>query len=94
MRTVTAARDSDYRCVFHDEDGKGITGIRLDKDLPVIAGNALRSNLAAFSPLVLPASEKLLSVLSTVVPPFKLYRPDIRKAFERFCIHAGARGAG
>lgn len=100
VRTVTAARDADYRCVFQEEDGKGNTGIRLSKDLATTAGHALKSNIAAFGPLVLPASEKILVALSFLKRKLlsgrakvrRLYRPDFRTAFEHICIHAGGRG--
>jgi 3-ketoacyl-CoA synthase len=99
VRTVTAARDTDYRCVFQEEDDQGITGIRLSKDLATTAGHALKKNITAFGPLVLPISEqihvaasmikrKLLSGRANV----RLYRPNFRTAFEHFCIHAGGRG--
>jgi 3-ketoacyl-CoA synthase len=101
VRTVTAARDADYRCVFQEEDDKGNTGIRLSKDLAATAGHALKSNIAAFGPLVLPASEQLLVALSFLKRKLlllrgrakvRLYRPDFRTAFEHICIHAGGRG--
>uniref|UniRef100_A0A0D9V1Q4 3-ketoacyl-CoA synthase n=1 Tax=Leersia perrieri TaxID=77586 RepID=A0A0D9V1Q4_9ORYZ len=102
VRTVTAARDSDYRCVFQEEDEQGNTGIRLSKDLATTAGHALKTNIAAFGPLVLPASEQLLVAFSFLKRKLKLlgghtgkvrlYRPDFRTAFEHFCIHAGGRG--
>ncbi|CAD6231291.1 unnamed protein product [Miscanthus lutarioriparius] len=99
VRTVTAARDADYRCVFQEEDDKGNTGIRLSKDLATTAGYALKSNIAAFGPLVLPASEQLLVALSLLKRKLlsgrakvRLYRPDFRTAFEHICIHAGGRG--
>jgi 3-ketoacyl-CoA synthase len=99
VRTVTAARDADYRCVFQEEDDKGNTGIRLSKDLATTAGHALKTNIAAFGPLVLPASEQLLVALSLLKRKLlsgrakvRLYRPDFRTAFEHICIHAGGRG--
>ncbi|KAG8051751.1 hypothetical protein GUJ93_ZPchr0001g32411 [Zizania palustris] len=99
VRTVTAARDTDYRCVFQEEDDKGNTGIRLSKDLATTAGHALKSNIAAFGPLVLPASEQLMVAFSFLKRKLlsgrtkvRLYRPDFRTAFEHFCIHAGGRG--
>ncbi|XP_062212468.1 3-ketoacyl-CoA synthase 6-like [Phragmites australis] len=99
VRTVTAARDADYRCVFQEEDDKGNTGIRLSKDLTTTAGHALKSNITVFGPLVLPASEQLLVALSLLKQKLlsggakvRLYRPDFRTAFEHFCIHAGGRG--
>ena len=101
VRTVTAARDADYRCVFQEEDDKGNTGIRLSKDLATTAGYALKNNIAAFGPLVLPASEQILVALSILkrkllsgraTGKVRLYRPDFRTAFEHICIHAGGRG--
>ncbi|KAL6608060.1 hypothetical protein ACP70R_041123 [Stipagrostis hirtigluma subsp. patula] len=99
VRTVTAAKDASYRCVFQEEDDEGHTGIRLSKDLVATAGQALKSNIVTFGPLVLPASEQLLVALSVLKRKLlsgrakvRLYRPDFRTAFEHFCIHAGGRG--
>ena len=85
-----------YRCVFQEED-KGSTGICLSKDLVPTAGQTLKTNIVAFGPLVLPASEKLLVALSLLKRRLqrgrvRLYRPDFRTAFEHFCIHSGGRG--
>ncbi|KAK3160959.1 hypothetical protein QOZ80_1BG0069370 [Eleusine coracana subsp. coracana] len=99
VRTVTAARDTDYKCVFQEEDENGNTGIRLSKDLAATAGHALKSNITAFGPLVLPVSEQVLVAVSILKRKLlsgrakvRLYRPDFRTAFEHFCIHAGGRG--
>ncbi|OEL21810.1 3-ketoacyl-CoA synthase 6 [Dichanthelium oligosanthes] len=98
VRTMTAARDADYRCIFQEEDDKGILGVRLSKDLTTTAGNALKRNIVAFGPLVLPASEQILVALSLLKRKLlswrgkvRLYRPDFRTAFQHFCIHAGGR---
>ena len=82
--------------MFQEED-KGSTGIRLSKDLVHTAGQTLKTNIVAFGPLVLPASEKLLVALSLLKRRLqrgrvRLYRPDFRTVFEHFCIHAGGRG--
>jgi 3-ketoacyl-CoA synthase len=100
VRTVASAGDAGYRCVFQQEDNEGNTGIHLSKDLVTTAGQTLKSNIVALGPLVLPASEKLLVALSLVKRKLmsrlgskvRMYRPDFRKAFEHFCIHAGGRG--
>ncbi|KAL6615275.1 hypothetical protein ACP70R_037545 [Stipagrostis hirtigluma subsp. patula] len=98
VRTLTAALDSGYRCVFQEEDDRGITGVRLSKDITTTAGHALKSNVAAIGPLVLPASEQLQVALSLLKrrllgrAKVRFYRPDFRTAFEHFCIHAGGRG--
>ncbi|TVU33951.1 hypothetical protein EJB05_15767, partial [Eragrostis curvula] len=98
VRTTTAARDTSYRCVFQEEDDRGNLGVRLSKDLLVTAGQALKTNIAAFATHVLPASEKLLVAVSLLKRTLlsgrakvRMYRPDFRTAFEHFCIHAGGR---
>ncbi|KAL6605813.1 hypothetical protein ACP70R_041466 [Stipagrostis hirtigluma subsp. patula] len=96
VRTLTGARDNAYRCVFQEEDAEGHRGINLNKDLMAIAGDALKANITAIGPLVLPASEQLLFALSFIARKvvsrrFKPYIPDFRTAFEHFCIHAGGR---
>ncbi|CAN6221729.1 unnamed protein product [Urochloa humidicola] len=96
VRTLTGAKDSAYTCVFQEEDDKGNVGINLSKDLMNIAGDALKANITAIGPLVLPASEQLLFALSFIARKvlsgkFKPYIPDFRTAFEHFCIHAGGR---
>ncbi|KAJ1258881.1 hypothetical protein BS78_10G109800 [Paspalum vaginatum] len=96
VRTLTGAQDSAYTCVFQEEDDRGNVGINLSKDLMTIAGNALKANITAIGPLVLPASEQLLFALSFIARKvfsgkFKPYIPDFRTAFDHFCIHAGGR---
>ncbi|KAF8667370.1 hypothetical protein HU200_053049 [Digitaria exilis] len=96
VRTLTAARDMDYRCAFQEEDEQGITGINLSKDLPVAAANALKSHIIAFGPAVLPVSELLRVAFSffrhkVLGMEGKVYRPAFRKAFQHFCIHPGGR---
>ncbi|KAL6631304.1 hypothetical protein ACP70R_028154 [Stipagrostis hirtigluma subsp. patula] len=96
VRTLTGAKDNAYRCVFQEEDAEGHRGINLNKDLMAIAGDALKANITAIGPLVLPASEQLLFALSFIARKvvsrrFKPYIPDFRTAFEHFCIHAGGR---
>lgn len=100
VRTLTAAQDKDYRCAFQEEDDKGITGINLSKDLPVVAANALKSHVVAFCPKALPASELLRVAFSILKNMFlsgraeKGYyraRPAFNKVFQHFCIHPGGR---
>ncbi|CAM0913956.1 unnamed protein product [Alopecurus aequalis] len=97
VRTLTGAQDNAYRCVYQEEDEEGHRGINLNKDLMTIAGDALKANITAIGPLVLPASEQLLFALSFIARRvfgstiWKPYLPDFRMAFEHFCIHAGGR---
>nr|BAJ90995.1 predicted protein [Hordeum vulgare subsp. vulgare] len=97
VRTLTGAQDNAYRCVYQEEDEEGHRGINLNKDLMTIAGDALKANITAIGPLVLPASEQLLFALSLIArrvfnnKSIRPYLPDFRLAFEHFCIHAGGR---
>jgi 3-ketoacyl-CoA synthase len=65
-RTCLAADDAAYRCVHEQEDEKGRRGIRLGKDLMKVAGSALRKNIQALGPRVLPASELLAFAANAV----------------------------
>ncbi|CAA3030803.1 3-ketoacyl-CoA synthase 5-like [Olea europaea var. sylvestris] len=96
VRTHKGADDMAYRCVYEEEDPQGKSGISLSKDLMRIAGDALKSNITTVGPLVLPASEQLLFVLTLIArkvfsPNLRPYIPDFKQAFEHFCIHAGGR---
>ncbi|XP_027098702.2 3-ketoacyl-CoA synthase 6-like [Coffea arabica] len=96
VRTHKGADDKAYRCVFEEEDPEGKSGISLSKDLMAIAGEALKSNITTIGPLVLPASEQLLFLISLMGrkffnPKWKPYIPDFKQAFDHFCIHAGGR---
>lgn len=56
-----------------------------------------RSNITTIGPLVLPASEQLLFLITYLGRKlfskrhWKSYIPDFKQAFEHFCIHAGGR---
>ncbi|KAL1531825.1 3-ketoacyl-CoA synthase 5 [Salvia divinorum] len=96
VRTHKGADDKSYGCVSQEEDDEGNVGIKLNIDLMAVAGEALKSNITAIGPLVLPASEQLLFALSLIGrklfnPKWKAYVPDFKEAFEHFCIHAGGR---
>lgn len=96
VRTHKGSDDKAYKCVYEQEDPQGKVGINLSKDLMVIAGEALKSNITTMGPLVLPASEQLLFLFTLIGrkifnPKWKPYIPDFKQAFEHFCIHAGGR---
>ncbi|KAJ0726253.1 putative very-long-chain 3-oxoacyl-CoA synthase [Helianthus annuus] len=96
VRTHKGSDDRAYKCVYEQEDSQGLVGINLSKDLMAIAAEALKSNITTIGPLVLPASEQLLFLLTLIGrkifnPKWKPYIPDFKLAFEHFCIHAGGR---
>ncbi|XP_057787000.1 3-ketoacyl-CoA synthase 20-like [Salvia miltiorrhiza] len=96
VRTHRGADERSYGCVFQEEDEARHVGVALSKDLMAVAGEALKTNITALGPLVLPMSEQLLflatllarKVLNMQIKP---YIPDFKMAFEHFCIHAGGR---
>ena len=66
VRKSTAAQDSAYHCVFHEEDDEGNLGVNLSKDLVAVAGEALKANITTIAPLLLPVSEQLSFLLSAI----------------------------
>ncbi|KAG9147834.1 hypothetical protein Leryth_003437 [Lithospermum erythrorhizon] len=96
VRTHKGFDHKSYKCVYEEEDPEGIVGISLSINLMEIAGEALKSNITSLGPLVLPASEQLLFLISLIGRmvlrlKWKPYIPDFKLAFEHFCIHAGGR---
>ncbi|VAH53063.1 unnamed protein product [Triticum turgidum subsp. durum] len=94
-RTITAANNDAYRCVYQEEDEKGNLGIALSRELMNVAEDALKANIMATGPLVLPASELLKFLFFYVTKKMLFwwkvgpYIPNFSLAFEHFCIHAG-----
>lgn len=96
VRTHRGADDKAFHCVYQEQDTAGKVGVSLSKDLMVIAGGTLKTNITTLGPLVLPVSEQLLFFASLVMKKLfnskvKPYIPDFKLAFEHFCIHAGGR---
>ncbi|KAJ6763549.1 3-KETOACYL-COA SYNTHASE [Salix purpurea] len=98
VRTHKGADDKSFNCVLQREDSDTQrVGVSLSKDLMVIAGEALKTNITTLGPSVLPVSEQLLFLVTLVAKKvFKMkikpYIPNFKLAFEHFCIHAGGRG--
>eukprot|EP00879_Flechtneria_rotunda_P017969 GHRR01018833.1.p1 GENE.GHRR01018833.1~~GHRR01018833.1.p1 ORF type:complete len:680 (+),score=136.37 GHRR01018833.1:887-2926(+) len=108
VRTNMASDDVAYNCVMQTEDMDRVVGVRLNKDLVKVGARALRNNMTALGPKVLPWSElaifaansavrsaaKLSKPLANALPKAWLqpYTPDFKAAFDFFCIHTGGRG--
>jgi len=58
VRTQNTA-DEGYQTVFQDEDDAGKCGIRLSKEIVVIAGRCMKDNFTILGPLVLPLIEQV-----------------------------------
>jgi len=96
VRTHMGSSDPSYQAVFQDMDAEGVVGVRLDKDLMKIAGEALKRNITTLGPLILPWSEQLRYFWSHFNRKFRgkqiaPYMPNFQKAIDHFCIHAGGR---
>ncbi|CAA6668729.1 unnamed protein product [Spirodela intermedia] len=96
VRTHKGADNKCFGCLAQEEDAEGKIGVVLSKDLISVAGDALKTNITTLGPLVLSASERVI-FFDTLVGKrllrmkIKPYIPDIKLAFEHFCIHAGGR---
>ncbi|XP_074308294.1 3-ketoacyl-CoA synthase 5-like [Silene latifolia] len=92
VRTHLGSNNMAYNSVTQEEDTEGYLGISLSKDLLVIAGEALKSNITSLGPLVLPVSEKIRFVVHFLARKYLgPYVPNFGKVFDHFCIHAGGR---
>ncbi|XP_027358142.1 3-ketoacyl-CoA synthase 9-like [Abrus precatorius] len=96
VRTHIGADEEAFKCVYQEQDDAGKVGVSLSKDLTVIAGGALRTNLTTLGPLVLPIREQLLYFYNLVIKKIfgstkKPYIPNFKLTFDHFCIHAGGR---
>jgi len=99
VRVTKANSDSAYQAVYQMEDKEMNKGVRLatGRDLMVVVGDALKTNLTILGPMVLPWSEQIKFFINLchrkLVGGKKVqpYVPDFKKAFQHFCIHAGGR---
>ncbi|XP_052181369.1 3-ketoacyl-CoA synthase 5-like [Diospyros lotus] len=96
LRSQRAFDDKAYNSAFREEDSNGITGVALRKDLLQVAGEILRSNIAALGSSILPPSEIILHVVSMFWKRFinknvQIYMPDFRSAVQHFCLPASGR---
>ncbi|WOH16182.1 hypothetical protein DCAR_0935731 [Daucus carota subsp. sativus] len=94
VRTHKGADDLAYNSVSQQEDDDNIVGIKLSKELIAVAGDAIKTNITALGPLVLPFSEQFLFLATKLAKKiFKMkiavYVPDFKLAIEHFCFHAG-----
>ena len=65
-------------CVMQLDDAEGVLGMKIGRDIMAVAGRALRTNITALAPLVLPASEQLLyagNVFARKVRPVCKFKP-------------------
>jgi 3-ketoacyl-CoA synthase len=108
LRTNLAADDEAFHCVYQTVDAQAGVGVRLGKELMCVAARALKVNLTALGPKVLPLSEQAKFGANLVVRQLarrskalarrlpaswtQPYVPAFSKAFNHVCIHTGGRG--
>ena len=59
VRTNKAQDDVSHACVYQDVDSENKVGVSISKGILHVAGAALKANIAALGPLVLPFKEQL-----------------------------------
>lgn len=73
IRTHMGSSDDSYGCIYQCEDEAGHIGVHLSKDLMTVAGRALKSNITALGPLVLPFSEQLKFMITHIKRKVRLF---------------------
>lgn len=98
VRTHLGSDDEAYESVFHKADEDGCEGVSLSRALLSVATKALKTNISALGPLVLPYSEQFRFAWSVICKKLRflprqkgVYVPNFKKAIEHYCIHAGGR---
>ncbi|KAH9326303.1 hypothetical protein KI387_006481, partial [Taxus chinensis] len=92
VRTHIGASSDGYLCVQQREDEEGITGYSLSNRLVESATEALKRNITALGPKVLPFTEQLKYVYKTLFTKKtsgKPYVPNFKTGLDHFCIHPG-----
>lgn len=93
VRTHLGSKDGSYNCVYQREDDEGYTGVSLSRSILQVAGEGLKTNMATLAAMVLPYSELIKYVISSMACKKRrgTYIPNFKKAFDHFCVHAGGK---
>ncbi|CAN0897170.1 3-ketoacyl-CoA synthase 6 [Linum grandiflorum] len=94
VTTSIASKDAAYKCVYHETDSEGYSGMNLSRSLMEVAGEGLRTNLTTLAKLALPYTELIRYGVRLAWRGSKergRLIPDFKKAFDHFCIHAGGK---
>ncbi|GKV00404.1 hypothetical protein SLEP1_g13096 [Rubroshorea leprosula] len=91
VRTHMGVDNKSFKSIHVKEDGEGIQGLSVGKDVIEVGGHALKANITTLGPLVLPVSEQVhffTDLLFKQNTGSKPYIPDYKLAFEHICILA------
>lgn len=92
MRTHKGMDNRSFNCIKLKEDGQGIQGLSVSKDVVEVGGHALKANITTLGPLVLPVSEQVHFFTDLLFKKKKQpYIPDYKLAFEHVCIQATSK---
>ncbi|XP_059669733.1 3-ketoacyl-CoA synthase 5-like [Cornus florida] len=91
LRTQRAFDDKGYNSAIREEDSNGLTGVTLRRDLLLVAGETLRSNIAILGSTMLPFLEMFRYGVSIIRKKFidksvEIYVPDFRSVIQHFCL--------
>ena len=96
LRLQSAFDDKAYYSAIREEDGNGITGVTISRDLMPVAGEILRSNITLLGSSILPFLEKFRYGVSIFRKRFlhksaEVYVPDFRTVIQHFVMPTSGR---
>ncbi|XP_047321115.1 3-ketoacyl-CoA synthase 6-like [Impatiens glandulifera] len=96
LRSQRAFDDKAYYSAYRQEDSNGFTGVALRRELLLVAGETLRSNITLLGSSILPFTEIFRYGLSVfwkriVDKSVDIYVPDFRSAIQHFCLPVSGR---
>ncbi|KAF1878427.1 hypothetical protein Lal_00047095 [Lupinus albus] len=95
LRTQRAFDNTAYLSAIREEDSEGKLGVTLTRDLLVIAGETLRSNISLLGSEILPLSERLYHVASVIKKKLMkcegVYVPNFKSVIQHFCLPCSGR---
>lgn len=91
QRLQSAFDDKSYSSAIREEDGNGIIGVALSRDLMQVAGELLRPNITLIGSSILPFLEKFRHGVSVFRKRFihksaEVYVPDFKKVIQHFVL--------
>ncbi|CAH9125366.1 unnamed protein product [Cuscuta epithymum] len=89
-------RANPNRSIYQDEDDQNKKGLKIDKSLVQIGGEALKENLTTLGPMVLPFTEQFYFFKNLIQrkltgAKIKPYIPNYTLAFTHLCINAASK---
>ncbi|CAH9125365.1 unnamed protein product [Cuscuta epithymum] len=96
IRTHHGSNDQAFRSIYQDEDDQNKKGLKIDKSLVQIGGEALKENLTTLGPMVLPFTEQFYFFKNLIQrkltgAKIKPYIPNYTLAFTHLCINAASK---